>query len=91
MKYPKYLKKVFDSLITSDETCVHFNEPVDNRIWVLKHVERPSIAKQTLTAKKVLYAIFFRNSGPHKQIAVPKVRDMSGSFYKNVVLKHYAN
>ena len=41
-KYPKYQKKVFDSLITSDETLVHFYEPkkkVDNRIWALKHAK----------------------------------------------------
>ena len=36
----KYQKKVFDSLITGDETSVHFHElkrKVDNRIWALKH------------------------------------------------------
>ena len=89
-KYPKYQKKVFDSLITGDETWVHFYEPkrkVDNRIWALKYAKRPSIAKRTMTAKKVLYAIFFRNCGPIMQIAVPKGRGVSGSFYKNVVLK----
>ena len=60
---------------------------VDDRIWALKYAKRPSIAKRTLTAKKVLYAIFFRNSGPLMQIAVSKGRSVSGSFYKNVVLK----
>ena len=46
-----------------------FYEPkrkVDNRISALKHAERPNIAKRTLTAKKVLYAIFsllFRKVG----------------------------
>ena len=79
---------VFDSQRTGDETWVHFYEPkrkVDNRIWALKHAKRPSIAKRTLTAKKVLYAIFLRNSGPLMQIAVPKGRGVSGSFC--VVLK----
>ena len=62
-----------------------FYEPrrkIDNKIWVLTHAKRPSIAKRTLTAKKVLYAVFFRNSWPLMQIA-----GVSGSFYKNVVLK----
>ena len=65
-KYPKYQRKVFDSRITGDETWVHFYEPkqkVYNRIWALEHAKRPSTAKQTLTTMKVLYAIFFRNSG----------------------------
>ena len=37
-KYPKYHKKVFDCLITGDETWFHFYEPkqkIDNRIWAL--------------------------------------------------------
>ena len=69
---------MFDSLITGDETWITFYEPmwkVDNRIWALKHTKRPSIAERTLTAKKVLYAIFFRNSGPLMQVAVPKGKD----------------
>ena len=86
---------MFDSLITVDETWVHFHEPkrkVDNRILALKHAKRPSIAKRILTAKKVLYAIFFRNSRPFVQIAVPKGgRGVSDSFYNNVVLKRNAN
>ena len=39
-KFPEYKKKVFDNLVTGDETWVHFYEPkrkVDNRIWALKH------------------------------------------------------
>ena len=68
---------------------VHFYElkgKGGNRIWSLKHANRPSIAKRILTAKKMLYTIFFRNSGPLSQIAVQK-DDVSGSFYKNMVLK----
>ena len=93
-KYQKYPENVFDSLITGDETWVHFYVPkqkVDNRIWALKHAKRSSSAKRTLTAKKVLYAISYTNSGPHMQIAVPKGRGVSDSFYKNVVLKRNVN
>ena len=66
-KFPEYKKKVFDNLVTGDETWVHFYEPkrkIDNRIWALKHAKRPHIAKRTMTSKKVLYAIFFKNNGP---------------------------
>ena len=82
-------KKVVDSLITGDETWVHFYEPKRkvNRLWALKHAKRPSIAKWTLTAKKLLYAVFFRNSGPLMQSAVLNGRGVSGNFYKTVVLK----
>ena len=83
-KYPKYHKKVFDSLVTDDETWVHFYEPkrkVDNRIWALKRSKRSSIAKRTLTVKKVLFAVFFRNSWPLMQIAIPKGRSVSGNCY----------
>ena len=84
-KYIKYQKKnVFDILITGDETWVHFYEPkrkIDNRKWALKYAKRQVSAKQTLAAKTVLYAIFFRDSRPLMQIAVPKGRDVSGSFF----------
>ena len=86
-------KKVFDSLITGDETWVYFYEPkrtVNNRIWVLERAKRFSITKQTPTAK-VWNAIFFRNSGPLMQMAVPKGSGVSGSFYMNAALKTIAN
>ena len=57
----------------------------------LKHVKRPSIAKGALTAMKVLNSIFFRTSGPLMQIAIPKGMGVSGSLYKNVVLKKISN
>ena len=82
----KISEKVFDSLITGDETWVHFYEPkqkVDNKIWALKHAKRPSIAKWTLTAKKVLYTVFFRHAN-----CCSKGRGVSSSFYKNVLWKH---
>ena len=63
---------VFDYLITGDEAWVHFLSPSGKLIWGLKHAKRPSIAKQTRLVKRVLYVIFFRNSGPLMQIAVSK-------------------
>ena len=62
---------------------------IDNRMWALKPVKNPSIAKQTLKAKEMLFAIFFWHSGPLMLIVFFffKGRGLSGSFYKNVVLK----
>ena len=76
---------MFDSFITGDETWVHFYEPkrkVDNRIWALKHAKRPSIAKRTLKESVIHHFLqkFWEN-------CCPKGRGVSGSFYKNVVLK----
>ena len=81
-------------LIIGDETQANFNEPkrkVDNRTWALKHAKRSSVATQVLTETKVLQAIFLKNSGPLLHNAVPNGRSVSGSFYKNVVLKKNAN
>lgn len=50
--------------------------------------QKPNIDKRTLTAKMVLYRIFFRNTGIIRQIAVPKRRGgmgVSGSLFKNVM------
>ena len=51
--FPKYDKKQFANVVTGDETWVHYFEPVR------KVSKRPIIAKRSLSAKKVLYAIFF--------------------------------
>jgi hypothetical protein len=47
-----------------------------------------SIVKRTLTTKTVLDTVFFWYSGSNVQIDIPKGKDMSWGFYKNVVLKH---
>ena len=52
-------------------------------IWAI----RPSIAKRTLAAKTVLYAIFLRHSSPFMHIVVTNDRGVSGSFYENVAQK----
>ena len=88
--YPKYNKKAFDNLVTSDKTWVYYFEPkqkCSNRIWATKNARRPIIAKQTRTVKKVLYVIFFNNKDPVMQIPVPKGRTVTAKFYKNVVLR----
>ena len=61
-------KKQFANVVTGDENWVHYFEPVrkvSNKIWATKHSRRPIIAKQSLSARKVWYAIFFsgKNAG----------------------------
>ena len=59
--FPKYDKKQFANFVTGNETWVHYFEPirkVSNKIWAMKHSKCPIIAKRSLSAKKVLYAIF---------------------------------
>ena len=69
--FPKYDKKHFANFVTGNETWVHYFEPirkVSNKIWAPKHSKRPGIAKRSLSAKNVLYAIF---SGEGVAIKVP--------------------
>ena len=76
--FPKYNKKQFANVVTGDETGVYYFEPVrkiSNKIWATKHSKRPIIAKPSISAKKVLYAIFF--SGEGVAIKVPVKRGKS--------------
>ena len=73
--FPKYDKKQFANFVTGDETWVHYFEPVrkvSNKIWAMKHSKLPIIAKRSLTAKKVLYAIFFSGEGVTINVPVKK-------------------
>ena len=70
--FPKYDKKQFANFATGNETWVHYFEPVrkvSNKVWATKHSKHPIIPKRSLSAKKVLYAIFF--SGEAVAIKVP--------------------
>ena len=73
--FPKYDKKQFANVVTDDETCVHYFEPirkVSNNVWATKHSKRQIIAKRSLSAKKVLYAIFFSGEGVAIKMPVKK-------------------
>ena len=73
--FPKYDKKHFAYLITGDETWVHYFEPVrkaSSKSWTTKHSKRPIIAKDSLSAKKVLNAIFFSGEGVAIKVPVKK-------------------
>ena len=73
--FPKYDKKQFANFVTGDETWVHYFEPlrkVSNKIWATKHSKSPIIAKCSLSAKKVLYAMFFSSEGVAIKVLVEK-------------------
>ena len=56
----------FANVVTGDENWVYYFEPVgkfSNKIWASKHSRRPIIAKRSLSARKVWYAIFFPGEG----------------------------
>ena len=95
-QFPNYNARSFASVVTGDETWVHFFEPkrkIQNKIWATKACKRPCIAKRTISVKKVMYAIFFTNQGPAIQVAVPKGKTVNAKFYKTKVLaklkKHF--
>ena len=79
--------RVISNLLTGDETF----EPqrrADNKQWKQKKIKkRPCIAKRTISSKKMLYAIFFKSSGPVVQMPWPSGHTVTGRFYKNSVLK----
>ena len=83
-------KRQFANVVTGDEIWVYYFEPVrkvSNRIWATKHSKRPIIAKRSLSAKKVLYAIFFSGEGVAIKVPVKKGKSIKGKYYKDIVLK----
>ena len=59
-------KKQFANVVTDGENWIYYFEPVrkfSNKIWASKHSRRPIIAKRSLSAGKVWYAIFFSSEG----------------------------
>ena len=68
-------KKQFGNVVTGVENWVFYFEPVrkvSNKIWATKHSRRPIIAKPSLSAKWVWYAIFFSGEGVAIKVPVEK-------------------
>ena len=79
---PNFDEKKLANVITGDETWVHYFEPVrnvNNKIWATNS-KRPVIAKRTLSAKNVLYAIFFSGEGVVIQVQVKKDKSVTGKY-----------
>ena len=84
--FPKYDKKQFANAVTGDETWVHYFEPVrkvSNKIWATKRSKGPIVAKRSLSAKKVLYAIFFSGEGVAIKVPVKKGKSITEKYYKD--------
>ena len=82
-------KKQFGNVITDDENWVYYFEPVrkvSNKIWATKHSRRPIIAKRSLSAKKVWYAIFFSGEG----VAIKVLVEKSKKHHRKVLQRHSA-
>ena len=83
----KYDKKQFANVVTGDETWVHYFEParmVSSKIWATKHSKHPIIAKRSLSAKKVLYAIFFSGEG----VAIKMPMRKGQKHHRKVLQRH---
>ena len=52
-----------------------------------KRSKTPMYCHETISSKKMLYAIFFDSSGPVVQVPCPPGHTVTGRFYKNSVLK----
>ena len=69
---------------------MQYFEPVrknGNKVWLSKHGRQPVVAKRIMSAKKVLYAIFFSCDGIAIQVSVLKGKIVTGRYYRDVVLK----
>ena len=82
-------KMQFDNVVTGDENWVYYFEPVrkvSNKIWATKHSRCPIIAKRSLSAKKVWYAIFFSGEG----VAIKVVVEKGKKHHRKVLQRHSA-
>ena len=59
--FPKFDKKKMANIVTGEETSVYFFEPhrkAANKIWAVKHLKRPCIARRVQSAKKGFSTLF---------------------------------
>ena len=80
-------KKQFGNVVTGEEIWVYYFEPVrkvTNKIWATKHSRRPVIAKQSLRAKMVWYAIFFSGEG----VAIKVLVEKGKKHHRKVLQRH---
>ena len=60
---------------------------ISNKIWATKHSKRPIIVKRSLSGRKVWYTIFFSDEGVTIKVPVEKGKNISGKYYKDIVLE----
>ena len=84
------VKKQFSNAVIGDENCVYYFEPVrkfSKNIWVSKHSRCPIIAKRSLSAGKVWYAIFYSGEGVAITVPMEKRKKITVKHYKDIVLE----
>ena len=56
-------------------------------MWTTRNAHRSVIGKKTLSAKKVMLAVFFDINGHVVQASVPRGRPVAGTFYQRRILE----
>ena len=93
LKWPKSCFKCFKLVTKSSlprSSQVFYFESVrkvSNKIWATKHRRRPIIAKRSLSARKVWYAIFVSGEGVALKMPMELGKNITGKYYKDIVLK----
>ena len=80
-------KRQFANVVTGDENWIYYFEPVRkfcNKIWASKHNRRPIIAKRSLSARKVWYAIFFSGEG----VAIKVPMENGNKHHRKALQRH---
>ena len=80
-------KKQFANIVKLDENWVYYFEPVRKfsyKIWGSKHSRRLIIAKRSLSAWKVWYAIFFSGEG----VAIKVLMENSKKHHPKALQRH---
>ena len=80
-------KKQFANVVTGDEIWIYYFEPVrkfSNKIWASKHSRRTIIAKRSLSAMKIWYAIFFSGEG----IAIKVPMENGNKHHRKALQRH---
>ena len=88
--FQTYDKKQFANFVAGDENRVYYFEPVrkvSNKISATKHSRSPIIVKWSLSARKVWHAIFFSGEGVAIKVPVEKGKNITGKYYKDIVLE----
>ena len=83
-------KKQFANVNTGEENRVYYFErvrKVSNKIWATKHSRRPIIAKRSLSARKVWYAIFLYGEGVPIKVPVEMGKNITGKYNKDIELE----
>ena len=81
-------KKQFANVVKGDENWVYYFEPVrkfSNKILASKHSRRQIIAKRSLSARKVWYAIFFSTG---EGVAIKALMENGKKHHRKALQRH---